>query len=204
MIVLSKKIFLICTLLIVVQNISLAQVSFSASISPRVIGKNETAELKLMVENAMQVQQITPPSLKNFIVISGPNRESGMESINGVTKQYIGLTYILKPKTKGSFTIGPATATADGKDLRSNSVTLEVTNKSTGNYSPPSLSPFSGFSPFADQEVQSAYKDYVLKKGENVSDKINKNIFIKVEVNKHACYVGEPVIVSYKLYTRLK
>ena len=205
MIVLSKKIFCAAVLLIVLlQTNSFAQVSFTASVSPRVIGRDETTELKLMIENATQVDQITPPSLKNFIVISGPNQESRMESINGVTRQYIGITYILKPRVKGNLTIGAAIAKADGKRLRSNIVKLEVTNNSTGNTSANSLTPFSGFSPYTDPDVQSAYKDYILKDNENVLDKISKNIFIKVDVNKNSCYVGEPVVVLYKLYTRLK
>ena len=205
MIVLSKKICCLCALLIVLlQHSSFAQVSFTATLTPKVIGKNETTELRLMVENARQVEHITPPSLKDFIVVSGPSQESGMESINGVTRQYIGLTYIIKPKARGKYTITPAIAKADGKNLRSNSVTLEVTNSAATANPSSSITPFSGFSPYTDQETQSAYKDYILKKGENVSDKINKNIFIRVDVNKHSCYVGEPVVVAYRLYTRLK
>ncbi|MEO6723446.1 MAG: BatD family protein [Ferruginibacter sp.] len=205
MIVLSKKICCLCALLIVLlQNSSFAQASFTATLTPKVIGKNETAELRLVVENAKQVDQITPPSFKDFIVVSGPNQESGMESINGVTRQYIGLTYVIAPKAKGSYTISSALARADGKNLRSNPVTLQVTNSSATTRPSNNLTPFSGFSPYTDQETQSAYKDYILKKGENVAEKISRNIFIKVDVNKHSCFVGEPVIVLYKLYTRLK
>ena len=102
------------------QCVSFAQVSFTAKISPGSIGKNETAELRLMIDNARQVDQITPPSLKDFIIVSGPNQESGMESNNGVTRQYIGITYLLKPKSTGKFTIAAAIAKADGKTLRSN------------------------------------------------------------------------------------
>jgi hypothetical protein len=147
MIVLSNKIFSVALLIVLLQTTSFAQVSFTASVSPRVIGKDETTELKLMVENATQVDQITPPSLKNFIVISGPNQESRMESINGVTRQYIGITYILRPRAKGKFTIGAAIAKADGKRLRSNTVRLEVTNTSTGNSSANSLTPLVVFHP---------------------------------------------------------
>jgi hypothetical protein len=46
--------------------------------------------------------------------------------------------------------------------------------------------------------------DNILKKGENVQDKINKNLFIKAEPNKTSCFVGEPVVVSYNIYTRLE
>jgi len=182
----------------------MAQVKFTAKISPATIGKDETAELKLLVENASDVQNITPPALGKFIVVSGPNQESGMESINGVTTRYTGITFILKPKGKGDFTIGPATAAADGKILKSNTVKIKVVNDPTGN-SISSNSPFSGLMNFDEPTVRrGSYNDYILKKGENITDKINRNIFIRVEASKTSCYVGEPILVTYKLYTRLK
>jgi hypothetical protein len=43
----------------------------------------------------------------------------------------------------------------------------------------------------------------VLKPGENVKDKIRKNLFVKVQVDRNTCYVGEPIVATYKLYSRL-
>lgn len=180
-----------------------AQVKFSAAITPGTIGKEEVAELKLMVENASSVEEITPPSLDHFIVVSGPNQESGMESVNGVTRRYIGITYLLKPKFKGVLNIGAAIAKADGKNWRSNTLQLKVVNESTGN-SANRNSPFSSLMQFDEPQEQTGYNDFILKKGENVQDKISKNLFIKVDADKTSCYVGEPVVVTYKLYTRLQ
>jgi hypothetical protein len=199
----SKKIFLLFgAFLLACQHILLAQVSFTATISPGTIGKSENAELRLMVDNARQVDQIIPPSLKDFIIISGPNQESGMESNNGVTRQYIGITYVLKPKGTGKYTIETATAKADGKTLQSNRVILVVNNSTSNGQAGNSAA--SAFSGFYEPVMPSIYKDYIIKKGENIQEKINKNIFIKVDVDKNTCFIGEPVTVVYKLYTRLK
>ena len=183
-----------------------AQVKFSASISPAEIGKDEYVQLKLMVENANEVQQIVPPSLKDFIIISGPNQESGMTMINGVVKKYIALSFVLKPKTTGNFTIAGALAKADAGDYKSNAVRLKVTAQSSGNNPAANLnsSPFNSIDPFAEPAPRSTYNDYILRKGENPADKIKKNMFIRVEVDKKSAYVGEPVVATYKLYTRLK
>ncbi|MBC7424275.1 MAG: protein BatD [Ferruginibacter sp.] len=202
------KLFLLSVLLPILSwQTLLAQVRFTATISPATIGKNETAELRLMIENARQVDQIIPPSFKDFIVLSGPNQESGMENNNGVTKQYIGITYVLKPKAKGNFNIGAAVAKADGKTLKTNTVKLQVTNAATtGNQQSASSSPFGNMSSlFDDPPVQQTNNtDFILKKGENVQAKIDKNLFIKVTLDKTSCYIGEPIVVTYKLYTRLK
>lgn len=199
-----QKIFLF--LLLLSGYCTNAQVKFTASISPIEIGKDEYAQLKLMVENAKEVQQISPPKLKNFIVVSGPNQESGMTMINGAVKKFIALSYILKPKAIGNFSISPATAKADGLDFKSNAVNIKVTAAGSGNNANRNTlnSPFGSIDPFAEPTPQATYRDYILRKGEDPQDKIRKNMFVKLEVDKTSCYVGEPIIATYKLYTRLK
>ncbi len=190
-------------MLIVLFNCAvMAQLKFTAKATPATIGKNETVELILMVENAANVEQINPPPFNNFIIVSGPNQESGMENINGNVRQYTGITYILQPRGKGDFTLAASTAKADGKFLKGNPVNIKVTNSSSVRTAP--SSPFSGILPFDEPEPEPQFNDFILKKGERLYDKINKNIFIKTVADKTTCYVGEPVIVTYKLYTRLK
>ena len=43
-------------------------------------------------------------------------------------------------------------------------------------------------------------RDYLLRPGENVKEKIKKDLFLKVQVDKNTCYVGEPIVATYKLY----
>lgn len=205
MILQTKKIAPLFTfLLIICQNLSNAQAVFKASITPEAIGKNETATLRLMIDNATQVEQIVPPALGDFNIISGPNQESGMEIANGVTRQYVGITYLLQPKSIGKFSIAGAKAVADGKVLTGNAVTLTVTKNGSGINPNNAGGGFGGFSPFFEPVAPAAFNDYILRKGEDLSQKINKNIFIRVVTSKTSCYVGEPAVVTYKLYTRLK
>jgi len=186
--------------------VSHAQVKFSASLTPEEIGKDEYTQLKLMVENANEVQQIVPPNLKDFIIVSGPNQESGMTMINGAVKKYIAVSYILKPRAAGNFTIMPARAKADAGDYTSNPVKLKVTNQSTGNSAAANAfnSPFGSMDPFAEPAPRSTFNDFILRKGENPADKIKRNMFVRLETDKKTAYVGEPVVATYKLYTRLK
>lgn len=182
-----------------------AQIKFSASLTPTEIGKDEYTQLKLMVENANEVQQIVPPNLRDFNIISGPNQESGMTMINGVVKKYIALSFILKPKATGNFTIMPARAKADAGDYTSNPVKLKVTTQATGNNAANNFNaPFGGIDPFAEPAPRSAYNDFILRKGENPADKIKRNMFVRLEVDKKSAYLGEPVVATYKLFTRLK
>jgi hypothetical protein len=185
---------------------TMAQIKFSASVSAPQISKNELLQLKLTVENAKEVQQITPPNFKDFTVVSGPNQESGMSMINGDVKQFVSLSYILKPKSPGNFSIAAATAKADGKELRSNPVNIKVSNTLANNSSGGTNfnSPFAGINPFSGAVAETPFSDNVLRKGESAEEKVNKNMFIKLDLDKTTCYVGEPIIATYKLYTRLK
>ena len=187
---------------------AMAQVKFSATISPGQINKDEYAQLRLVVENAREVQQIVPPALNNFIILSGPNQENGMSMVNGDVTKYIAVSFIIKPKAPGTYTIPSTLAKADGVTYRSNSVSIKVINASSGNNNNNAgggfMSPFNGFDPFGEQPPETPNQDYILRKGENALDKIKKNMLVKVETDKTSCYVGEPIIATYKLYTRLK
>jgi hypothetical protein len=184
-----------------------AQVKFSAICPHNQIAKNEYLQVQYIVENASNVEQITPPFFKNFVVVSGPNQQSGMSSVNGNIQQFVALEYILKPLQPGNFTLDAATAKADGKTLRSNTLEVQVNNRVSKSSSGATTfaSPFANIitDPFSVPRTRQ-YDDYILRKGENIPEKIRKNLFVIVSVDKTSCYVGEPVVATYKLYTRLK
>ena len=194
---------------ICVSNISLAQIKFSAVCLDKAIGKDDYLQIQFMVENAPEVETIIPPSFKNFSIVSGPNQQSGMSIVNGKTDQYLAIGFYLKPKSTGKYVIGPATAKVNGKAYYTRPVIVEVTNTSSNSTilssGSNSLSPFGNMNlDFPSDPTIHRFDDYILKKGENVNDKVQKNLFIKLDVNKTTCFTGEPLIASYKLYTRLR
>jgi hypothetical protein len=200
-----SKIFLLLLILNGLSNWLQAQAKFTAKLSAAVIGKDETVELRLVVGNAGLVKNITLPSLKNFNIVRGPIEESGFtEDVNGTAIRYIGITFILSPKAKGEFVIAPASAEANGKILHSNAVKIKITNALQPPPQAMSSSPFNNMMGFDKPSEEATYNDFIVKKGENLNDKINKNIFIKVVTDKTSCFVGEPIVVTYKLFTRLK
>lgn len=180
-----------------------AQLKFSAIANETKIGLNDLVQVQYKIENAKSVQHIEPPSFENFYIVSGPNQETGMSSINGQVSSYAAISYILKPKKSGSLTIEPATARADGKQLKCNPLIIQVAHSGSvaGRSPQPTAPPPSFTDPFFDK---APVNDYILKPGENADAKIKKNLFIKLIANKTTCYVGEPIVVSFNLYTRLR
>ena len=173
--------------------------------------------MQFKVDHSLNVECINPPSFKNFSVVSGPNQESGMTSINGKVDQYVSIGFCIETQFNGQFTIRPATAKVDGKEFQSNSLNIRLQILQPFLLPPPiafflcrklpgeSFSPFPNLNfDFPTEPTTHRFDDYILKKEENVNDKVKKNLFIKLDVSKTSCYVGEPIVASYKLYTRLR
>ncbi len=202
---LSYLIFLIS---ICIGKDSFAQVKFSAVCPEKRIGKKDYLQIQFLVENASDVETIIPPAFKNFSIVSGPNQQSGMSIVNGKIDQYTAIIFYLKPLATGKYIIGPAIAKVNGKEYRSNPLPIEVTNasgSSAANSGAASLSPFGNMNfDFPQEPSTHRFDEYILKKGENISDKVDKNLFIKLDISKTACFTGEPIVASYKLYTRLR
>lgn len=175
---------------------STAQVKVVASASKRIISSDEFVTLQFNVENTKEIQQFIPPSFSGCKVIEGPMHVAGSSTINGNQSNYISFVYILQPRLPGRYSFSGASAKINGKRMVFNTVSVDVTegSGSTG-YN-------SGKDAYGPEEE--LYSDYILRRGENLHDKIRKNLFIKVDVNKTTCYEGEPVVASYKLYTRLR
>ncbi|HSC36382.1 MAG TPA: BatD family protein, partial [Chitinophagaceae bacterium] len=157
------------------------------------------------VENAKSVEQITtPPAFNGFSIVSGPNQQNSTTVINGAVSNSLGIVFILKPSATGRFTIPGAKAIVDGRQLQSNSVMVHVTNGPAHN----NPAPQQGFMPFGIQpmpeEEPEVSEDYILRPGDRISEKVKNNLLVKLDVSKTSCYLGEPVIATYKLCSRLK
>jgi BatD DUF11 like domain len=180
-----------------------AQTKFIATATPDNAAKNEYITYKLSVINGQNVQQINPPSFADFNVVGGPSQEQAMNNINGVVTQTVSLNYILQPKKAGTFTIAGCTAIADGQTYKCGPVKITVSNKQAPTAQTQPSSPFRGLDFFDEPSPQKQFADCVIKEGETVQDKVSKNMQLKVQTDKTTCYVGEPIVATYKLFTRL-
>lgn len=180
------------------------QASVEMTATPRVIGKDGYFTLRIAVKGANNISDIIPPSFDKFIVLNGPVHEENMTTINGNSSTSIGVSFVLKPRTTGTISIEPAKVKLGNNYIRSNPATITVANKNLG-----TVRPSTGFNPFAydpaiEPRPKTEYSDIVLKKGDDITDKINRNIILQLETDKKTCYVGEPIVAEYKLYSRLK
>src|ERR1700761_5047495 len=135
---------------------AIGQVKFTTVVSSQDVGKSDYLQVEFVVENARQIDDLNPPEFPGFHIAQGPIQSSGMSIVNGNMSQYKALSFVLQPTRTGTFTIGGASATVDGRHMRSNAITITVKpggGNSSGNAAGPRsgnpfVQPFGGGDPF--------------------------------------------------------
>jgi hypothetical protein len=152
---------------------------------PAVVSAGEQFALQWSV-NSGGGEFATPP-FTGFIKLMGPQTSynSSTQIINGKMSQETAYTYTyyLQATNAGKYTIAPAQFTYKGKTFYSDSIHIEVI--STGSRSQ------------AAQQGGNAVND------DSEPEYAGNDIFVNLGVSRREVYLGEPVAVSVKLYTRV-
>jgi hypothetical protein len=190
----QKKIirFIFLSIMLLFVSAAFAQLKLSVQVDESRISTEDFLHVQYTIEHAKKINKFVPPSFVGFKVIQGPDYSNGWTLINGEMKEYVAISFVLQPIRKGKFVIQAANASADGQNLRSGSVTVEVTDPVSSTYIQ-----------IDKQAGNQPLNDMILKSDENISQKIKHNLFVRLEISKTTVYVGEPLVATYKLYTRL-
>ena len=166
-----------------------AQQSFITLVPQQPVVAGESFQVQYTISNAEKVSGFNASSsFESFRFVSGPDIYNGkMVGINGMQpiKNYVFTLEAIRP---GYFTIQGARATVDGKHTISNTVIVEVISKEEA----------------ANRNNSADNSAYQLRPGEDPYKKIRQNLFLKVMVDKKGCFTGEPVLATFKLYSRLQ
>lgn len=138
------------------------------------------------------------PSFKGLSVLSGPmtSQSTSMSIINGKTSRSVtfGFTYILQADVEGTFNIGGASCTVDGKKITCPGFTITV-EKGNQQAQPQQPNAYGGRS---RQQQQQAYTQPATS-----SNIDSKQLFARASISKSNPYQGEQVILTYKIYTQV-
>lgn len=114
----------------------------------------------------------SPPSFRDFEVVGGPNQSNSVQYVNGVMSQQTVLSYALVARREGKYTIGPATVLSNNQRLETQPVVVEVVKGAPGS------------DPQAATRVT------------------GEDVFIRTNVSKSSCYIGEQILITQKIYSR--
>lgn len=201
---LKLKYLLVIALLMVVTGLR-AQVQFGIQVNAKEIGSKDEVKVEYVVSGSDKVSNFHPPYFEKWRVISGPDYSIEHYNIDGkksVTTRY---TYLLAPLGRGKLRLPAATIVVNDKLMNSREAVVLVKDQQhvAGATPAPAVPQYQGGYSFEEKD-EATYKDYVLKPGEDPLKKIRNSMFVKAIASKKKVYVGEPVLVSYKLYTSLR
>lgn len=182
-----KKILLFFVALFSCVGVVLADgegVSFEVN-APRVVAVGEPFGVEFSL-NA-KPKDFVAPSFEGFDVLAGPSTStsSSVQFINGKMSQSVNNTFsfVVAASSEGEFTIGEASVKADGKTYKTQAVTVKVIKEVGGNGS-------------AGEQNK--------KKPEGTAVRLAEDdVLIIATVDRTNVYKGQPVLVTYKLYTRV-
>jgi hypothetical protein len=152
--------------------------TFIATADRTTVGTGEQFEVTFALSSSdvNSVRNFKPPPFTPFVVLSGPNQTTETQFANGQMSASIKFTYFLYTRQTGKFTIAPATIEHKGAALKSQPLQIEVTQ---------------GKPPAQGKEPDNT---------QNVAD----NLYIRAVADRQRVRQGEPITVTYKLYTRLQ
>lgn len=167
--------------------LGIAQVDFTLQ-GPSAVTQGASFSVSFALQAESSGKNFTAPDFKGFTVLSGPNpsTQTSIQMINGsITKSIVSsYNYTLRGNDVGSFTIGAAAITVDGKVYKTNTLPIKVTAGSS--------SQGSGQQGGSQQGTTT-----------HTVNPDSKDIFVRAYPSKRNPYQGEQVIVTYKLFTKV-
>jgi hypothetical protein len=152
--------------------------SFTAEADPARVAAGEEFRITFAFSGSdvNSVSNLKAPDFTQFVLISGPSQSTNMQWINGRMSASISYSYILYARQPGKYTIGSAAIEYRGRILKSNPISIEITQ---GKSKPPQ------------------------KQSDQASADIGDNLIVKAFADKQRVRLGEQLIVTFKLYTRV-
>lgn len=154
--------------------------------APSLVGVGE--QFRLVYTINKQPTSFNQPEIKDFEILAGPStsQSTSVQVINGRVSQSetITFTYILEASKEGKFTITPASAIIGSTEYKSQSLNIEVIKQSNN----------------SQQQSQGNVQQ---EQTETRGDVPNSDLFVIVDVNRRSSFIGEPVIATLKVCTRI-
>ena len=162
-------------------SLSAQEITIRAS-APKVVTLGQ--QFRLVYEINTKGGKFIPPKLDDFEVLMGPSTSYSQSTqiINGHISTHVSYTYtyILQPLKPGDFTIPPARLSLKGKVYESNPVKITVVKGSSG------------------QGTSGAQR--TTNTGQVAA---NSNLFVRMISDKKEVFLGEPVAVTVKIFSRV-
>lgn len=169
--------------------------------APDVVALDEQFNVTFIIEGEKSPSDFSWSYGDNFQLVWGPQRgtSSSIQIINGKrsSSHQTTYTYILMPKSTGTFSLQSASATLGGERITSQSVSIQVV--SDGASSSSSSSSSQGQSQGGRASSGSSSATPQATNGDIPGD----DLFLRFSLSRSQVVVGEPITATLKLYQRV-
>jgi len=201
----------IALIMVVVMTIALLPAKLfsqklSAQVSKNKVYTGEVFQVSFSANGS--IGDFKPPAMKDFEVYSGPNQSTSVQIMNGSMSQTISYSYMIAAKKEGKYTIGAASANVSGTKVESNPITIEVIKGAAPQQQQQQSQndPFAGLfgnDPYGNQQQQQQAQQQKQEKSQYNTGVSNEDLFVRTYFNKKQSYLGEQIVVTHKVYSRL-
>lgn len=189
------KIFLTAlTVLAVFSAYGAEKITFETH-APLTVAVGEAFRVEFSLNAKPDESTFSAPSFEGFDVLAGPAVSKGqrISIVNGSMDKTVEykITYVLLPQAEGNVTIGSASIAVDGTTYSTDPVPVEIVREAGSGSS--AQHGGSGGQSAAPDSGQTAAQGQLAK----------DDVLLRAEVSRTSVYKGEPLRVSFKLYTRV-
>src|SRR5664279_50998 len=174
-------------LLLLVSFTANGQDVFVKAESPSVVNAGEQFTVMWTVNSGGG--EFSAPSFNGFYKLMGPETSysSSTQIINGKMSNETSYSYVyyLQAVKEGKYVLSPATFTLKGKTYSSDSIHIEVVG---------STSPKQSTASSTGRNAESDNSDL---------ESAGRDLFVNLSVNRKEIYIGEPIVATVKLYSRV-
>jgi len=169
-------------------GLAVAQSTVRSEVDARNVGVEDQVQFTITVEGSSLPDQVSLPPLSNLRLVGGPSVSTQMSFVNGRSSQSRSWTYVLQPAAPGHAEIGVVRLKLESGEATAPAIPIEVAagavkpRPQRRSNDPFAQDPFSGF--------------FGRSRGPE------PRLFVEAKPSRQSLYVGEPLLLTYYLYTQ--
>lgn len=165
------------------------QGSVRAEVDARKIGIDDTATLSIVLEGDAASLDVPLPSLRNLKIVGGPSTSTQISFVNGSMSRQNVLSFVVRPEKTGSAEIGAISVQGYPPTAP---IAIEVVPGAVRPAQAPQ-DPFGGRDPFEE----------IFGRPRRPQPVTQGKLFVEATLSRPAVRVGEPILVTYFVYTQI-
>ena len=171
-----------------------ADVKVHAEVNARRVGLDDQVQYSIVIEGnaGSLVEDPQLPALDNLRLLGGPSTSTQVSIVNGSISQSRSYVFLLQPVQVGQASIGAAHVRFSDGERTTAPISLEVVPGSVAPAQPRQVDPFAdAFGPDPFEQMMGRYRAQPIGK-----------VFVETEASRRSLYIGEPLLLTYYLYTQ--